>query len=244
MLLSIIIPSFNQGALLYGALESVEKQTFANYEILIMDACSSDNTEAVVSGFAHLPIRLYTSYDYGIYDAMNKGIALSKGSYLYFMGCDDRLYNSEILEKVFVFNNLQYDFIYGNVIFVKGNYLYDGKFNKMKLIQRNICHQAIFIKKTVFNNLGLFNLRYKYLADWQFNMKCFNDNKIKKIYLNLIIARYNNSGSSFAMPDDNFTKDREILNIKYFPKIIRIINNRIIPILTKIQIKYNSHKIL
>lgn len=227
MLLSIIIPSFQQGTILQRALKSIEQQTFKDYEVLIMDGGSSDETSEVVAKFNHLPIVFASEADSGIYDAMNKGVNLSTGKFLYFMGCDDKLASPTVLETVFNDKkNLNTDFIYGDVIFTKDNNIYDGKFGRLKLMSKNICHQGIFTQRKVFNVIGGFDQKYKYLADWVFNMQCFASNWIKKRYIPVIIAHYNNDGSSFNNPDDNFLLDKATLEDKYFPSFLKYLNRR------------------
>jgi glycosyltransferase involved in cell wall biosynthesis len=222
MLLSIIIPSFRQSALLKGALESIEMQRFTNYEVLVMDADSQDDTAAIVARFAHLPVRMYSEPDAGIYDAMNKGIARSTGQFLYFMGCDDRLASATVLEQVFadaeVVNN---HVLYGDVIFTSNGYRYDGEFTMFKLIRGNICHQAIFTRREVFDSLGKFDIRYKTYADWEFNMRWFGEAWVKRRYLLLVIANFNTTGFSADLKDEVFFAEEPALRKKYFPGIVR-----------------------
>jgi glycosyltransferase involved in cell wall biosynthesis len=223
--LSIIIPSFRQEQELRGALESIQAQSFRDFEILIMDGGSGDSVKRVVDEFTQLPIHYISEPDNGIYDAMNKGIDQSTGKYLYFIGCDDRLAGPNALAQVFADkDNLKYDYIYGDVIFTVDNSVYDGEFNRLKLMSKNVCHQAIFVKRKVFSTIGKFNVRYKYLADWAFNMECFSNPGIRKKHVNVIVALYNNTGSSFSFPDHNFEQDREMLERRFFPKAIRYVH--------------------
>ncbi|QDA59351.1 glycosyltransferase family 2 protein [Hymenobacter jejuensis] len=225
MILSIIIPSFEQGSELNGALQSIAQQTFNDYEIIIVDGGSTDTTSAVVSTYPHLPIVFIRESDDGIYDAMNKGVKFSKGEFLYFMGCDDRLYNSDILNNVFnVPNATNSHVIYGNVIFAKSLIKYDGRFTALKLMNRNICHQAIFVRRVVFDKLGLFDVRYKTYADWEFNMRWFNAKWIKKKYVPLVIALFNEAGFSSNLQDVNFFRDQAMLEKRYFTFIERYLS--------------------
>lgn len=225
MRLSIIIPSFNQGDLLHAALLSIKAQIFSDYEIIVVDGGSSDNTATVVSGFEN-NVRFYSEKDKGIYDAMNKGIEYSNGEFIYFMGCDDKLADENVLRYVFSSENIKYDFIYGDVIFSKDGTRYDGEFGQLKLISKNICHQAIFTRRKVFDKIGKFDLQYKYLADWIFNMKCFAKPWIKKKYLSLIIAYYNNDGSSSSFSDEVYLENQIEIRKQHFPRYIRYLNHK------------------
>ena len=222
MLLSIIIPSFRQGALLKGALESIESQSFKDYEILIMDAGSEDDTIEVINSFTHIPVRLYSEPDKGIYDAMNKGIDRSLGKFIYFMGCDDRLASPAILEEIFNHSaSNDKDVIYGDVIFPINNVRYDGEFTYFKLFYQNICHQAVFVQKRLFDVIGKFDVRYSVLADWEFNMRWFSKSWVKRQYIPVVVAYYSNLGLSSTVKDDIFFSEESNLKKKHFPKIVR-----------------------
>src|SRR3982750_4096075 len=102
-LLSIIIPTFNSQITIERCLESLSKQTFRDFEILVIDGGSEDNTIGLVKEKQPvLPaVTLVSEKDEGTYDAMNKGIGLSTGTWLYFLGSDDWLYNEQVLQNVF-----------------------------------------------------------------------------------------------------------------------------------------------
>ena len=226
MLLSIIIPSFQQSDLLEGALQSIEQQTLKKYEILVIDGGSKDNTAAVVAKFSHLPITFHSEPDAGIYDAMNKGITLSNGQYLYFMGCDDRLASATILAEVFERRNItKSHIIYGDVIFTDNGARYDGEFTQFKLIKKNIGHQAIFTQRVVFEQLGNFDIRYKTYADWEFNMRWFVKSWVKRQYIPLVVAFFDTTGFSANLKDDVFFAEEALLQRKYFSRIVRYLSS-------------------
>ncbi len=60
------------------------------------------------------------------------------------------------------------------------------------LTKRNVCHQAIFYRRSVFNKIGLYNLKYPVVADWDFNIRCFQNDDIKKKYITRDIVVFNN----------------------------------------------------
>jgi glycosyltransferase involved in cell wall biosynthesis len=207
---SIIIPIYNSQINLYECLNSIIIQNYKNFEILLIDCLSTDNSLIIASSFNDKRIRIFSEKDNGIYDAMNKGINLSKGKWLYFLGSDDKLFDFSILNSVaeldYAFNC---NFIYGNVIFNNSRTIYDGLFSREKLVsEKNICHQSIFYNKILFDNLGRYNLNFKILADWDFNIRCFSYPDIKIKYIDLIIAFYEDiSGISKSNKEEiNFTK--------------------------------------
>jgi glycosyltransferase involved in cell wall biosynthesis len=217
-LFSIIIPTYNSEATLSRALESVLNQTFKNYEILIMDGLSQDDTPCIVETYQKQcqNIKWFSQSDDGIYDAMNKGVNQSKGEWLYFMGSDDYLFDVNVLSNVFdQLQNMVCDVVYGNVFYKSRNSLYDGKFTYEKLTHENICHQAIFLKKAVFEMIGNFDLTYKTVADWQHNVRWFYNTNIKHQYINLTIAEYSDGGYSSQHKDHKFLNKKNEIFIKY-----------------------------
>ena len=217
-LFSIIIPTYNSEKDIGICLESISGQSFSNYEVIIVDGKSEDSTidviEKYVKQFDHL--HWVSESDNGIYDAMNKGIRMAKGRYLFFLGSDDTFYSITVLEqisKIIHTNNV--DVIYGNVISKVFNGVYDGEFTYSKLCRKNICHQAIFLKKTGFDKIGGFNLKYKMCADYDHNIRWFFSSKISRLYVDLIITNYGDSGYSSSNRDLAFDKDRNIKCIKY-----------------------------
>lgn len=222
---TIIIPTYNSANTLEAALKSVLEQSFTNFEILIMDGSSTDNTLKIAQSFSDERIRIYSEPDEGVYDAMNKGIDRAEGDWLYFLGSDDTLYDENVLFNV----SIQMDecnFLYGNAYFVYSKAIWDGEFTREKLLfERNICHQSIFYKRTLFDHLGFFNLDFKIYADWDFNMRCFSYPKLKPKFVNLIIAEFDekNGLSGRVGADDEFIS---LLPMPYVNELNAIKNSR------------------
>jgi glycosyltransferase involved in cell wall biosynthesis len=214
-LISIITPTLNSAETVLSCLKSVAEQDYKNIEHIIIDGNSSDATLDIVKGFSsnHSYIRLISEPDSGIYDAMNKGIFLSKGTWLYFLGSDDIFYCENVLSNIFN-NKLIYTqkIIYGNVLingnagWAKNGQIYDGKFTLHKLIEKNICHQAIFYKKDVFNKGDSFNSRYTICADWDMNLRMWAS--FKFYYLEIIIAIFKGGNSSNLIENNYYDIDK------------------------------------
>jgi glycosyltransferase involved in cell wall biosynthesis len=217
-LFSIIIPTLNSSNTLSEALESITHQLFTDFEILIIDGISTDNTIEIANSFCDHRIRVFSERDNGIYDAMNKGIRLAKGDWLYFLGSDDRLFNSMILLRIYeTISENKFDVLYGDVNSLRFNGRYCGEVNDQRILSQNLCHQSIFFKKSVFKNIGFFNLKYKSHADWDHNMRWLLSKNISKAYINLVIAEYADGGYSSLNYDLRFEKDM-ILNYLVYGK--------------------------
>lgn len=223
-LFSIIIPTFNSGRTLSTVLESILNQDFANFEVLIIDGVSKDDTLLVAKQFNDPRVKVLSEPDSGAYNAMNKGVALAKGDWVYFLGSDDKLADNNVLQKVAdatAMNNCE--LLYGNVKMVgeaswaEDDAIYDGSFTVDKLFTKNICHQAIFYKKEVFEKLGRFKEVYKVCADWDFNHRCFAG--VRCQYIDVIVADFFAGGISTQKKTDKFTNEDFVLNLKEYYKV-------------------------
>jgi glycosyltransferase involved in cell wall biosynthesis len=213
--ISIIIPTYNAEATLTTALNSVQMQTFPQYEVLIMDGASGDETINIAKKYKETDSRflLFSEKDKGIYEAMNKGIGKARGEWIIFLGSDDSLYDNEVLLKIdsLIKEKKDLRMIYGNVMlsesigFNHDSLVFAGEFHSSRLLQMNICHQAIFYNKSLFKEFGPFNTKYKLLADWDFNLRCFN--LVDPYYCDIIVANFFAGAKSSKNNDEAFKND-------------------------------------
>ena len=182
---------------------------------------SNDDTIKIAS-YQDSHIRIYSEPDKGIYDAMNKGIDKAQGEWLYFLGSDDWLYNSESFEDLFNNDVDSYDVIYGDV---EGAY-YDIRQNgewTWDRLNYNRIHQAVLYKKSVFTKLGYYNLIYRVAADHDLNLKWRLNPYIRSMYFPLIIAHFCRGGTSAIYIDRVWEKDYELNILRYGKKRYRFI---------------------
>lgn len=223
MKLSIIIPTFNSESVLGRALNSIVNQTFKDWEVLIIDGMSTDNTIDVAKSYNDSRIKVFSEPDKGIYDAMNKGIKKANGEWLYFLGSDDYLINKHVLKSVVSQINKQYDVIYGDVLSSHLKPAHYGIWDTNKIKHKyNICHQAIFYKKNLFERIGFYDLKYPLLADFDFNMRWFFNTKTRHKYISITIAFFSDGGCGRRNTDTNFLHDFELLLLKYGYKKLNI----------------------
>jgi glycosyltransferase involved in cell wall biosynthesis len=196
---TIIIPTLKAESTLETSLQSVLSQQYGDFEVLIMDSVSQDGTLAIARDYAARDerIRIWSEPDQGVYDAMNKGIDKALGEWVLFLGSDDRLYDEKVLTSFFAVPGLQgFDLVYGNVVSPSYKGVYDGAFTLEKLLSRNLPHQAIFYRRTVFGLIGQYVIRYKGYADWDLNIRCFRDSRIRIRYIDLLVAFFGAAGIS------------------------------------------------
>ncbi|MGY2133413.1 glycosyltransferase family 2 protein [Hymenobacter sp. HD11105] len=208
-LISIIIPSYQSGHCIGEALDSILAQSFTDYEVWIIDGNSSDSTDSVVAQYLTVNphIKWISEPDKGIYDAMNKGVKLANGQWIYFLGSDDKLYDKCVLKDMSkIMNNTSADILYGNAIVLSDGHRHEGEVSLMTLLtSHNLCHQAIFYRKDVFDKIGFYNLKYPVVADWDFNIRCFQNENIQAQYIVRDIVLFNNlTGVSSLTHTDPF----------------------------------------
>lgn len=251
---SIIIPTYNSSATISVALNSIIKQSYQNFEVIIVDGLSNDNTISIISQFQDDRIKIFSEKDKGVYDAMNKGINYANGKWIYFMGSDDYFYDNTIL--FYISNKLKWtskNVLYGNVLikgdtgWAKDGKIYNGKFSFQKLLRGNICHQSMFYRhKFIIKNKLEYNLRYVVSADWDYNIRCRLITSF--VYVNKIIAVFNAGGLSTGKNSTEYNTNEIIDKYKYLYESNSSIKYRIkrylIDLAKKLKFKSNTNKVI
>lgn len=216
-IISIIIPSFNASATIATALDSIQSQTFRGFEVVLVDSLSSDNTIEIARQYSELlSINIISEKDEGIYDAMNKGIKMAKGEWVYFMGSDDKLYDENVLSSMAKHFGKNKDIVYGNSVWVPENMEEKGICDHLRILTYSINHQRIFYRKALFEKYGSFNITYEVAADHERNIRFFCAPEINKKYVDRTIAYYFSGGYSANKIDEEFWNDWKIILLKNF----------------------------
>jgi glycosyltransferase involved in cell wall biosynthesis len=212
--ISIITVSLNAVNSIEATLRSVINQSYPSLEHIVVDGGSEDGTLELLRSYNATNGLIFISEpDSGIYDAMNKGIALATGEWVFFLGSDDVFLDDGIIDKIFNGNSSDAEIVYGNVKYLHSGKIYDGPFDHEKISQKNICHQSIFFNYNVFERLGNFNLKYKIYADFEFNLRWMGANT-KSLYIDETIVLYNEKGISGHIIDTLFVDDFDDLLIE------------------------------
>lgn len=197
-MVSIIIATYNSGKTLRRALNSVLNQTYQDWECIVVDGASKDDTIDIVKEFVNKDFRFrYISEpDHGIYDAFNKGWKMAKGEWVMYLGSDDE-YTKEGI-KALMDNCDGADVVYGD-IFLKYS---DGHTKMQNGLKANFvgtsafcCHQAVAMQKKAIFMMHGFNLQYKLLADWDLLRRVGQNGFIYR-YINTAIAYFSVDGAS------------------------------------------------
>lgn len=195
--ISIIIATFNSEKTLRYALESVINQSFQNWECIIIDGASKDDTIEIVKDFKNRDnrFRYISEPDKGIYDAFNKGWKIARGEWIYYLGSDD-LITRDGLQCLFSAAN-SFDIIYGDMNYATGF----GQKSKVsipenKLIGNMPCHQSMIMKRSLIQKLNGFDMnRYRICADFDLFQRAIKDGATIK-HITSIVACFNSQGVS------------------------------------------------
>lgn len=190
-LVSIIIAVFNAAEELEKTLRHLSIQHCQDFEIIIMDGGSTDDTLKVANQYLKPRTRIYSEIDKGVYDAMNKGTEVANGKWLYFLNAGDLLLADLNMVIPYLISGVH--FVYGESYWPKHNILYNGRYTKWKLLIKNICHQAIFYNAEIFTELS-YDLNYKYKADYYLNLNVLYNKKYIINYCPILIAYYDDWG--------------------------------------------------
>lgn len=234
--LSIITVCYNAANLICQSLESAMVQDFQDFELVIVDGGSSDNTLELLEAYKSKIGIIISEKDKGIYDAMNKGVNASKGEWVYFLNAGDSFFDKQVLSSIF--NNPEAknkSFIYGKVQTVNEptgiDYITGEEVNFSAFYSRYpICHQATFSKKELFKRLGGFDIRYKLAADTEWFARLFAKFESETLFVDRIMAYYDIQGTTYRKRMQGY---REYLHFgrRHFPLSVSLKNHLFYPLL-------------
>jgi glycosyltransferase len=186
-------------------IESVLCQKYSNYEYIILDGCSIDGTTKIIKDTIKnsKKVKYLRIKDEGLYDALNKCILLCKNKYVGILHSGDLYKNQYVLKTVSKKVNSNLDFISGNILYYNKNFKifrkWNIKYNMHTLFNFiRIPHTSLFLKKKIFNEIGLFNKNYKISADFDFIIRMLFKKRYKYSHLNefIVLMKYGGISSN------------------------------------------------
>jgi len=197
-LVSVITVVRNGAAGIETTINAVLGQTYANLEYFIIDGGSTDGTLDVIRRFDDQIDYWMSEPDAGLYDAMNKGIALvtDPEAYVIFANSDDRLCSPDTLAML-VSEGMGADFVYGKELLTDGeaSSVMGREVTLEDLARHNICHAASLTRRRLFDVVGRFDPRYKLVADYDFFVRCFS-HPVETRFVNRVVANVQMFGLS------------------------------------------------
>lgn len=208
MTISIITATYNSANTLRDTFNSILAQTYNNIEYIVVDGASSDNTLDIIKEYEPRfggKMRWISEKDKGLYDAMNKGIAMATGDVVGILNSDDFYTANNILEKINnAFTKDDIDAVYGDIHFVdcenteKCVRYYSSRIFTRSLMRIGLmpAHPSFYCKREVYEKYGMFNTSYKIASDFDSLVRYIFINRIKTKYINLDFVTMRTGGVS------------------------------------------------
>lgn len=223
--ISIITINYNDRNGLEKTIQSVISQRYKNIEFIVIDGGSTDGSKEIIDNFAANLAYWISEPDSGIYNAMNKGIKVATGDYLLFLNSGDSLHDNQVIENVNALVGEERDIYYGDIIYDEVNQQNKVTFPDVLtfafFFERNISHQASFIKRHLFETIFLYNENFKIVSDWEFFIYAICKREVSYQHLDLLVTNYDATGiSSNTENHPLMFVEREASLNKYFPEFI------------------------
>lgn len=211
-MISIIIATYNSSKTLRIALQSVLEQTYQNWECIVVDGASKDDTIAIVHEFEKKDSRFrhVSEPDKGIYDAYNKGWKMAKGEWVYYLGSDDILF-ADGLEKL-IQTCQDADIVYGDMCYKRK---VKEKYKKSPVTLKlgdMISHQSLVMKRELLEKMDGFDESYRICADFDLIQRCILQN-VSMQYVDVYVAIFSTEGLTGSKTDN--LKEAYLIKRKY-----------------------------
>lgn len=222
MLLSVITINYNNAEGLKRTFESVFSQTSAEFEYIVIDGGSSDGSKELIEQNKNRISCWISEKDRGIYHAMNKGISAANGEYVIFINSGDLLYDKNIVEKILPELDGT-DVVSGdlNIIEKDGRIWMNRNPEKISfrvLFQYTILHPCSFIRRSCFEEVGLYDEKMKIVSDWKWFLLAFGKHGLCYRKLDQVIATFYADGvSSGSENRQTLLEERRQTLMKHFP---------------------------
>jgi glycosyltransferase involved in cell wall biosynthesis len=221
---SVITITWNAAAVLESTIGSILTQTFTDYEYLIIDGGSTDGTLDIIRKYEPKLGYWISEPDKGLYDAMNKGLRVAKGEYVWFMNAGDQLYDTHTLARVFEESEKGADVYYGDALYfnqdgqelglrsrVTPHRLPEHLTWKSLRYGMVVCHQAFVARRSI---APLYDLSHPYSADIDWEIRCLRSAR-KIVNTHSVLCRYLTGGFSVKNHRESLLDRYRILQKHY-----------------------------
>ncbi len=204
---------------------SLLSQNTDNYEYIVKDGGSQDGT---VERLRDLGVNVYVQPDNGIYDAMNQAVELSSGRYVHFLNAGDIYASPDALQNI---SRLLGDEPLPEIIFTfyvkkdsQARITFPSQISQFYLFRKTVCHQAVFVKKSVFEEGNFFNTNFKSISDHEFLLRCLISQNRSYRVIPVTSVIYQGGGFSTTWPIvKEAREDLKELRKLYFPAPVFLI---------------------
>ncbi|MDD4466355.1 MAG: glycosyltransferase family 2 protein [Patescibacteria group bacterium] len=205
MKISLITPTYNSSKTIARTLDSVVAQNYPDLEYIIIDGASKDDTLNIIASYqSRINIKVVSESDKGLYDAMNKGVRLASGEIIGILNSDDLFFDDNVLNLVAEsFLDNETDIVYGDIKYFSDNidkikrYWKTGIYSEGKLANGWIIpHPALFVRKEVYEKVGLYRDDFKIAADYEFILRILKKYQFNLRYIPKVFVKMYSGGTS------------------------------------------------
>lgn len=223
MKFSIVTICYNSGETIEETIRSVISQDYSDYEYIIIDGASTDNTMQIVNKYRGSISKCISEADKGISDAFNKGIELAEGEYITFLNSDDIMLPGT-LSYVSKALNKNTDIIFGNVLIFGGEnqperiHKPEGNLKSLKYSLKSFNHPGSFTRRDAFHKYGSFSLNYKNTMDRELILRMYKGGAVFQ-YIDKELVKGRRGGVSNANVMRSLRESRNISITYGVPKV-------------------------
>jgi len=201
---SIIIPCYNSEEFIRENIYSVVNQSFKDFEIIVIDNVSLDNTREIIESFNDKRIQIVSEPDSGIYDAMNKGLSLINGELVHILNSDDKYSSNMVLQNIFDdFRLFDVELIYTGIRYISRSNCeilhtwMPSCYTKLGLfLGWHPPHPGVFVHSKVYRRLGYYDTNYGVTGDYEWLLRVFNKGNARSKLLAQICVEMRSGGAS------------------------------------------------
>ena len=203
MKVSLITIAYNSAATIEDTIKSIVAQEYSNIEYIIIDGGSTDNTLSIIEKYKESISTIISEPDKGIYDAMNKGVQNATGDLVGILNSDDIYTDNKVVSNIVEAIGNK-DSIYADLVYVNRDntdkvtrYWKSGKYRK-GIFKKGWMppHPTFFIKKSCYDQYGIYNLQLKSAADYELMLRMLHKHNISVAYLPEVITKMRIGGQS------------------------------------------------
>ena len=221
MKITVITVAYNSAATIADTLDSVAAQTYPAVEHIVIDGASTDETVAIVRHRGQRVARLISEPDHGIYDAMNKGLALATGDWVGFLNADDMFAHRDVIASIAgaAHRDPAADAVYGDIVYVKADcpdrvlrYWRSGEFTRSKLrFGWMPPHPTFYVRAAKLAEIGHFDDQLRIAADYDFVLRSLARPQARAVYVHDVLVRMRAGGISNRSISSMIRKSQEDL---------------------------------
>lgn len=218
MKISIITAVYNRRDTIQKALDCVAHQSYSSIEHVVVDGASNDGTLQILEEQRSRLAALVSEPDNGIYDALNKGIALTSGEVVGFLHADDVLASRTVIERIAkIFDDPTFDAAYGDLVYVSQSdpqriirHWRAGQFSLDRLKWGWMPpHPTLYVRRSLFEACGCFDARFRIAADYDWMLRVLSQPHVRLAYIPEVLVRMRLGGASNRSLANMIRKSRE-----------------------------------